>query len=268
VSNDDTTDTIDVPTDAAILPSGASMPLLGFGTWQLRGDVARESTQAALAAGYRHLDTAAMYRNETEVGEALAASGQDRDDVFVTTKYAPQMATPEVGVLRRSLDQLDTDHVDLWLVHAPGDDARNVEMWEAFVQAQADGLARDIGVSNFSLAQVDRVTEATGVRPAVNQVEWRPALHDAAVLAGHVSRGIVLEGYSGLKGGQLDDPVVARIASETGRTPAQVILRWHLQHGIVAIPRSSKADRIRANADLGGFALTDDHMAELDALGG
>ena len=138
----ETNETLAVPTDSVELPSGARIPLLGFGTWQLR-DTAADNVATALAAGYRHLDTAAAYRNETEVGQALADSGVARDAVFVTTKYAPSMNRPEVGILHRSLEQLGTDAVDLWLVHAPGgSDARNVEMWEAFVQAQVDGLAR------------------------------------------------------------------------------------------------------------------------------
>jgi diketogulonate reductase-like aldo/keto reductase len=135
------------------------------------------------------------------------------------------------------------------------------------VSAQLAGLARDIGVSNFSLGQIDAVTDATGVRPAVNQVEWRPTMHDRSVFDGHRTRGVLLEGYSGLRGGILDDPVVARVADEVGRTPAQVLVRWHLQHGIVVIPRSSQPDHIRDNADVAGFTLDEEQMAVLDALG-
>jgi 2,5-diketo-D-gluconate reductase A len=265
---DMSTNNVQIPTDASSLTSGAAMPLLGFGTWQLRGDVASEATATALDAGYRHLDTAAMYRNETEVGKALDSSGVDRDDVFVTTKFNPRSGDAELDVLRRSLDQLGTDHVDLWLVHAPADDARNRSVWQNYVSAQQDGLARDIGVSNFSLDQVDAVTDASGVRPAVNQIEWRPTMHDRSVLEGHRTRGVLLEGYSGLRGGILHHPVVGRVADEVGRTPAQVLVRWHLQHGIAVIPRSSQPDHIRDNADVAGFTLDDDQMAVLDALGG
>ena len=184
----------------------------------------------------------------------------------MTTKFNPRRAGPsELDTLARSLEQLGTSYVDLWLVHAPADD--NVRVWESFVSAQADGRARDIGVSNFSLGQVDRVHEATGVLPAVNQIEWRPSLYDAGVADGHASRGVVLEGYSALRGGSLKDPVVNRIADEVGRTPAQVLVRWHVQHGFVVIPRSSQPDRVRANADVGGFELSTEQMAALDALG-
>ena len=187
------------------LTAGA-IPLVGFGTWQLRGEECYAATLAALEAGYRHLDTATMYRNEAEVGRAIAESGVARDEVFVTTKYNPRSGGDERAILEQSLEALGTDHVDLWLVHAPADD--NVRVWESFVAAQSDGQARDIGVSNFSLGQVDRVREATGVLPAVNQIEWRPSLYDARVADGHASRGVVLEGYSALKGGSLRDPVV------------------------------------------------------------
>lgn len=256
--------TPDVPDDAAALPSGRSMPLLGFGTWRLEGDSAQACVEEALGAGYRHLDTATIYGNETEVGAGLRASGLDRDEVFVTTKCPPDRASDARGVLEESLSMLGLDAVDLWLVHWPPADP--VAMWEVFLQAQSDGLVRDVGVSNFSLEQLDQVTRATGVAPAVNQVKWSPLLFDRAVLSGHVDRGIVLEGYSGLKGGTLDHPVVTGIAARLGRAPAQVVNRWHLEHGIVTIPKSATPERIRSNADL-GFALSVDDMAALDALG-
>ena len=253
-----------VPSDTAALPSGATMPLLGFGTWQLTGDTARSATGVALEAGYRHLDTATMYGNEREVGAALAAAGAP---VFVTTKLPPDSAGQARQVLEQSLEALGLDAVDLWLVHWPPNGSA-VPVWEAFVQAQADGLARDIGVSNFGLDLLDEVTSATGVQPAVNQIRWSPLLFDRTVLDGHRERGVVLEGYSGLKGGTLTDPTITGIAERLGRTPAQVVVRWHLQHGSVVIPRSSNPERIATNADVAGFRLTDDDMAALDALGG
>jgi diketogulonate reductase-like aldo/keto reductase len=253
-----------IPPDTAALPSGAAIPLLGFGTWQLQGESARASTQAALEAGYRHVDTATVYGNEAEVGAALAAAG--REGVFVTTKLPPDRAGTARETLEQSLEKLGLDAVDLWLVHWPPNGSA-VPIWESFVQAQRDGLARDIGVSNFDLDLLDEVTRATGVQPAVNQIEWSPLLFDRAVLDGHVSRGVVLEGYSGLKGGTLTHDTIVGIADRLGRTPAQVIIRWHLQHDTIAIPRSSRAERVVANADVGGFELTDDDMAALDALG-
>ena len=253
------------PRDTLQLTSGAGMPLLGFGTWQLEGGVARDAVSAALEAGYRHLDTATIYGNEREVGAALRDSGVARDDLFVTTKCSPQKAGRELETLHESLEQLGTDHVDLWLVHWPGADV--VAMWRAFVEARELGLARDIGVSNFDLQQLDEVTDATGVRPAVNQIEWSPLLFDADVLAGHRSRDVVAEGYSALRGGTLEHPVIGGIADRLGRTPAQVIVRWHLQHDVVVIPRSSKPERIRENAEVADFELSAEDMATLDALG-
>jgi diketogulonate reductase-like aldo/keto reductase len=257
-----------LPDDTVTLTSGARMPLLGFGTWKLRGQNAVRATSAALETGYRHIDTAAVYGNEGEVGRALADSGVPRDDVFVTTKCPPNRAGRELDTLRQSLAKLQTDHVDLWLIHWPGAAAANVGIWRAFAEARESGLARDVGVSNFDVALIDEVTEATGVAPAVNQIEWSPLLFDAGTLAEHRARSVALEGYSALRGGTLKHPTVVEIAERVDRTPAQVIIRWHLQHGVVVIPKSSHADRIRSNADVAGFSLADDDMAALDAMGG
>ena len=256
-----------VPQDSARLSGGARMPLLGFGTWQIKGSTATTAVRTALKAGYRHLDTATVYGNEKQVGAGLADSGVPRDDVFVTTKCPPRNAGRERDTLRASLDALGTDHVDLWLIHWPGGSGADVDMWRAFVDAREEGLARSIGVSNYSLDQVDELTEVTGDTPAVNQVEWSPLLFDRKVLDGHRERGVVLEGYSALRGGTLDDPVIREVAQRHGRSAAQVIVRWHLQHGVVVIPKSEKEDRIVANAQVGDFALSDQDMAEIDALG-
>lgn len=258
--------TPDVPTTAADLPAGGRMPLLGFGTWQLEGATAQRAVEEALAAGYRHLDTATMYDNEKQVGAGLAASGVPREEVFVTTKCPADRAASARTVLEESLSMLGLDAVDLWLVHWPPNDP--VALWEVFVQAQADGLARDVGVSNFSLDLIGELERATGVQPAVNQIKWSPLLYDPDVEQGHRSRGIVLEGYSGLKGGTLDHEVVTGIASRLERTPAQVVNRWHLEHGVVTIPKSAHPERIRSNADLGGFSLSEQDLAALDGLGG
>ncbi len=257
-----------LPDHTTDLPSGASIPRLGFGTWQIRGGDAVSATSAALEAGYRHLDTATVYRNETEVGTALADSGVDRAEVFVTTKCTPDLAGEEQATIERSLEALRTDHVDLWLIHAPADSAPvRRSMWEAFVSAQEAGLARDVGVSNFSLQQIDELVSATGVTPAVNQIKWSPLLFDATVVEGHRTRQVALEGYSALRGGTLTDPTITEVAERLGRTPAQVIVRWHLQHATIVIPKSTHAERIRSNADVGGFELTAEDMAALDALG-
>lgn len=251
---------------SADLPSGRKMPLLGFGTWQLTGPQAQEATSYALRAGYRHVDTATMYQNEAEVGAALLGSGVPRGDVFVTTKLLPDAVGSEPAALEQSLTKLGLAELDLWLVHWPPPDEALVSVWRAMCTAQSEGLATDIGVSNYTLDQLDRVAEATGVMPAVNQIRWSPLLFDPALLAGHQQRGVVLEGYSALRGGALENPEVLDVAQQSGRTAAQVIIRWHLQHGIVVIPKSANEDRIAANADL-GFELTPDQMAALDALG-
>jgi 2,5-diketo-D-gluconate reductase A len=258
-----------LPTDSAPLTNGAAMPLLGFGTWQITGDDATRAVAAALETGYRHLDTAHVYGNENEVGRALADSGVSRDDVFVTTKCPPDRASDALAVLRQSLDSLQTDHLDLWLIHWPGEGSVNPELWQKFVEARESGLTREIGVSNFDADLIDEVTAAAGgVKPAVNQIEWSPLLYDAATVAAHRERGVVLEGYSGLRGGTLDHPTIVEIAERLGRTTAQVIIRWHLEHGFVAIPKSVDPERIASNAQVADFALTDADVAALDALGG
>jgi 2,5-diketo-D-gluconate reductase A len=179
------------PRETANLPHGR-IPLLGFGTWQIKGSPAGQAVEWALDAGYRHLDTATVYGNEKEVGAGLSASGVPRDEVFVTTKCPPRNAGRELHILRTSLDLLGTDQVDLWLIHWPGGDAADVAMWRAFGEAQQQGLARDIGVSNYSLDQIDELTRETGVTPAVNQIEWSPLLLDRAVLYGPRERGVVI----------------------------------------------------------------------------
>src|SRR4051795_930155 len=178
-----------VPASVAVLPGGSEMPLLGFGTWQLTGSEALRSTATALSTGYRHIDTATMYANETEVGRALRDSGLDRSEVFVTTKLPPDRVGAPSDTLADSLRQLQTEYVDLWLIHwPPADDG---PVWDAFIAAREAGLARDIGVSNYSLAQIDALAR-TGVTPAVNQIQWSPLLYDDVVLTGHQDRGVVL----------------------------------------------------------------------------
>jgi 2,5-diketo-D-gluconate reductase A len=254
-----------VPSAALPLPSGARIPLVGFGTWELRGEQALDATRWALEAGYRHVDTATMYANQVEVGRALRDAGVPRDEVFLTTKLPADRAGEPRRVLEESLEQLGVDVVDLWLVHwpPPGDDT---ELWRAFVAARDEGLVRDVGVSNYSLAQVDRLTEVVGTAPAVNQVPWSPKRFDRAVLDGHRERGVVLEGYSTLRHGNLEHPVVTGIAERLGRTPAQVLVRWHVQHEVVVIPRSRDRERIAANADVDGFSLSADDMVALDGI--
>jgi len=245
------------------------MPLVGFGTWKLRGRDAREAVLAALAVGYRHLDTATMYGNESEVGQALHDSGVDRADVFVTTKIRPSDAGHARSVLRRSLQALGTDYLDLWLMHWPpwrGGASRL--LWNELLELQAGGQVRDVGVSNYSLPQLDDLITSSGRSPAVNQISWGPSRYDAAVLSGHAERGVAVEGYSPLKNTRLDDPVLEKIAAAHGVTPAQVVLRWHVEHAITVIPKSARPDRIAANFDLFGFSLTAEEIASIDGHAG
>jgi diketogulonate reductase-like aldo/keto reductase len=253
-------------TETVKLGGGTSMPLLGFGTWRLRGEEAYRAVRDALDAGYRHVDTATMYGNEAEVGRALRDSGVPREQVFVTTKLPAENARREAGTLEASLRALGVDAVDLWLIHWPPGGA-GVPVWRELLAAEQSGRARAVGVSNYSLSQLDELTAATGRTPAVNQIRWGPSLHDPEILAGHRERGVVLEGYSPFKTTNLADPVLARVAAAHGVDPARVVLRWHVQHGVVVIPKSSRAERIRTNGDIGGFVLTDDEMAAIDGLG-
>ena len=250
------------------LPGGGQMPLAGFGTWKVKGHTAREAVLTALAAGYRHLDTATMYGNEDEVGQALRESAIDRSDVFLVTKIRPSDGARAAAVLKASLRALGTDYLDLWLIHwPPARAADSRQLWHELVALQAAGQVRDIGVSNYDLDQLDDLTGVSGHAPAVNQVRWSPARYDPAIVAGHQRRGVALEGYSPLRDTNLDDPVITKIAAAHGVTPAQVVLRWHLEHGIAVIPKSAHPDRIRANIDLFRFRLTPDEVASIDALG-
>jgi 2,5-diketo-D-gluconate reductase A len=251
---------------AVTLPGGGSMPMIGFGTWQLRGRVGRESMRAALAAGYRHIDTATMYGNEADVGQALASSGLDRDEVFITTKLPSGRAGRERATLAASLRALGTSYVDLWLVHWPPAGRALTQVWREFLALRDDGRARAVGVSNYSLTQIDRLIEATGQPPAVNQIPWGPGRYDPAILAGHRERGVAVEGYSPLKGTNLADPVLAEIAGVHGVTPAQVVLRWHLEHGMAVLVKSAHPERIAANIDLLRFSLGQDEVARIDSL--
>jgi diketogulonate reductase-like aldo/keto reductase len=253
------------PLRAAPLPSGAGLPLIGLGTWQLRGRTAYDAVRAALDAGYRHIDTATMYGNEREIGEALRDSGVPRKDVFLTTKLPPRNAGRERQTLRASLDALGVDRVDLWLIHWPPGGA-GVPVWQALLELRAEGLARDVGVSNYDAAQIEQLIAATGTAPAVNQIEWSPFLFDRARLEHSRRNGVVLEGYSPFRSARLDHPLLREIAERHATTPAQVIVRWHIEHGVVVIPKSARRERIASNADIWGFALDPGEVARLDAL--
>jgi diketogulonate reductase-like aldo/keto reductase len=259
---------IDYSTPTVTLSDGAEMPLLGFGTWQIPDDEATAATSAALEAGYRHIDTATGYGNEAGIGKALAAAGLDRDAVFVTTKMPPDHVGRERQTLEESLTKLGLDHVDLWLVHWPPNKEATPQAWEQFIAAQRDGLATSIGVSNYSLEQIDELITATGVAPAVNQIKWSPALYDPAVATGLAERKVVLEGYSPFRAANLDDATLVSIAEQHGVNSAQVIVAWHVQHGFVVIPKSTKPERIISNAAGAKVELSSDEVAAIDAIAG
>jgi 2,5-diketo-D-gluconate reductase A len=249
------------------LSAGAEIPLVGLGTWQLRGDAAADAVGWALEAGYRHIDTATAYNNEQAVGRALHASGVPRDKVFVTTKMPAENRGRERRTLERSLSAMGLDHVDLWLIHWPPSATSGIDSWREFVRAREDGLTRSIGVSNYSFDQIDELTAATDVTPEINQVRWSPSLFDQAMLDGHRERDIVLEGYSPFRAGGLDHPVLLDIANTHKATAAQVVIRWHLQHGIVVIPKSAHRERIVDNVDVAALVLTEEEMRAIDRIG-
>ena len=252
--------------DSVDIGGGKRLPLVGLGTWNVTGDDVVPTVRAALAAGYRHVDTAYGYGNEAEIGEALAGSGVDREEVFLTSKIPPRRVGFERETLEGSLAKLRTDHLDLWLIHAPPLPEESVPLWKVLVAAREEGLVRAIGVSNYSTAQIDELVDATGVVPAVNQIRWTPELFDRERLAETRERGIVLEGFSAIRLTDLDDPTLAKVAKAHAVTPAQVILRWHVQHGVVCLPRSVRPERIRENIDIWNFELSPDELRLVDAM--
>lgn len=252
------------------LNDGVEIPQLGFGVFLVPPGETKASVAEALRVGYRHIDTARIYDNEREVGEAIAESGVPRDELFVTTKVwnADQGRDATLAALDASLERLGLDTLDLYLIHwpTPARD-RYVDTFRALVELRDSGRVRSVGVSNFQVPHLQRVIDETGVVPSVNQVELHPNLTQEPLRAFHAEHGIATEAWSPLaRGGLLDDPVVGKIAAAHGRTPAQVILRWHLQLGNIVIPKSVTPSRIAENLDVFGFALSDDDVAALSAL--
>jgi len=252
------------------LSDGELIPQLGFGVFQVPPKETTEAVTRALAAGYRHIDTAAAYRNEAGVGQAIHASGLDRDEVFVTTKCFNDNHGHEEAkrALKASLHQLEMEHVDLYLIHwpVPSQD-KYVETWQAFIELQQEGLVRSIGVSNFQSAHLERIIRETGVKPTVNQVELHPRFQQIGLRREHQELGIVTEAWSPLAQGRvLDDPTITAIAQAHGKTPGQVVIRWHLQLGNVVIPKSVTPERIIENFDVIDFTLSANEMAAIDEL--
>ncbi len=256
---------------SVILNNGVEMPQLGFGVWQVPDDEAAKAVATALEAGYRSIDTAAIYENERGTGEAVAASGIPREELFVTTKLwnSEQGYDSTLRAFDASLERLGLDHVDLYLIHwpVPAKDAY-VDTYRALEKIHAEGRARAIGVSNFLPEHLERLTAETGVVPAVNQIELHPQLAQAESRALHARLGIATEAWSPLGQGRglLDVPALVAVARKHGRTPAQAVLRWHLQLGNVVIPKSVTPSRIQENIDVFDFELDAEDMAAIAAL--
>jgi 2,5-diketo-D-gluconate reductase A len=257
-------------TPSLTLHDGIEIPQLGFGVFQVPPDDTRGAVETALERGYRHIDTAAAYRNEAGVGDAIAAAGLARDEVFVTTKLwnADQGYDSTLEAFERSRERLTLEHVDLYLIHWPVP-SRDLylDTWRAFEKIHADGGSRSIGVSNFRVEDLERLQREAELLPTVNQIELHPNLQQAELRAWHADHGIATEAWSPLaQGALLSDPTIETIAAHHHRSPAQTVLRWHLQLGNVVIPKSVTPDRIRENFDLFDFELSEDDLAAIARL--
>jgi diketogulonate reductase-like aldo/keto reductase len=246
------------------------LPQLGYGVFQTPPDITADVTLQAFEVGYRHIDTAAAYRNEAGVGQAFRASGLAREDVWITTKCFNDDHGFEQAkaACRASLDRLELDYIDLYLIHwpVPAHD-RYVETWKAFIELQQDGLVRSIGVSNFNEDHLRRVISETGVTPSVNQIELHPYFQQAGLRRAHAELGITTEAWAPLaQGGVLDDPVLNEIGDAHGKTAGQVAIRWHLEIGNVVFPKTVTPERIAENFDVFDFHLSEDELARIEAL--
>jgi diketogulonate reductase-like aldo/keto reductase len=257
----------EVTTDgrARVLADGNEIPLLGLGVWQVPdGPECEAAVRWALEAGYRHIDTAQAYRNEASVGRALRESGVPREEVFVTTKFHPGRDDAEEEA-KRSLDRLGIDRIDLYIIHWP--QGGPTWAWDGMQRAQAGGHARSIGVSNYSVAQLDELLGVAEAAPVVNQVQFSPFAYRRALLDACEERAIAIEAYSPLGTGRhLRDARVREIAERVGRTPAQVLIRWCLERDLIVLPKSTHRERIEQNGAVFDFSLSAEDMAALDAL--
>lgn len=252
------------------LPGSSSIPQLGFGVFQVPPAETAEPVIRALQAGYRHIDTASAYRNEAAVGQAIRSSGLERSEVFLTTKCFNDDHGYEQAkrACHDSLHRLEMEHIDLYLIHwpVPAHD-RYVETWKAFIELRDEGLVRAIGVSNFQPAHLRRIIHETGETPVINQVELHPHFQQAGLRREHEELGILTEAWSPLaQGAVLEEPAIREIAQQHGKTPGQVVIRWHLQLGNVVIPKSVTPARILENLDVFGFELSEQQMQAIEAL--
>jgi 2,5-diketo-D-gluconate reductase A len=252
------------------LNNGVSIPQLGFGTFQIPPDVTRAATLAALEVGYRHIDTAQMYRNEREVGQAVREAGLDRSEVFVTSKLsnASHGHAATLAAFERTLDALDLGYLDLFLIHWPMPRNRDyVETWQAMAELYESGRARSVGVSNFQIDHLQRLLDSSDLVPAVNQIEVHPLLTQEALRTFNSDHGIATEAWSPIARGRVfADPTIQAIARRHGRTAAQVTLRWHLQRGDIIFPKSVNPARMRENFALFDFELTRHEIAAISRL--
>lgn len=254
------------------LDDGHEFPQIGFGTYPLKGEDGVTAIRSALDAGYRLLDTAVNYDNEVEVGEALRASGLPRDEVQIATKVPGRDHGYDetIASLTGSLERLGVDHVDLYLIHWPNPSHdRYVDTWRAMIELRSRGLARSIGVSNFTVEYLERLRDETGVVPAVNQIELHPYFPQEELVAYHRVNGIATEAWSplGKAAKPHENEVVTSIAEKYGVTPGQVVLRWHVERGVIAIPKSATPSRQKENLDVFGFELSEDDVDAITALG-
>jgi 2,5-diketo-D-gluconate reductase A len=244
---------------AVPLNDGTSIPQIGFGVWQVPDDVVANATLAAFSAGYRHVDTAAVYENERGVGEAIALSGLGRSDIYVTTKVwnTDQGFDSTLAAMDKSLSLLGLDHVDLYLVHWPAPATGNfMETWRAVLELQKQGKTTSVGVSNFHASHLRAIIDEFGVVPVLNQIELHPQLPQSDLRAVNASYGIVTEAWSPLASGELiDNPIIGGIAAKYGKSSAQVMIRWHIQLGNVVLPKSVTPSRIKENIDVFDFEL-------------
>ncbi|MEH6676027.1 MAG: aldo/keto reductase [Phenylobacterium sp.] len=252
------------------LNDGRMIPQVGLGVWRTPADDAAVVVRTALEAGYRAVDTAAIYGNEAGVGEGVRASGLPRDEVFVTTKLwnESQGYDRALRAFDKSVERLGLDHVDLYLIHWPcPQQGLYLESWKALIRLREEGRARSIGVSNFAAEHLERIISETGVVPAVNQIELHPRFQQASLRAANAAAGVLTESWSPLGQGQiLEDPIIAGLAAKHGVTPAQVVIRWHVQLGLIVIPKSVTPARIVQNLDVFGFALDTNDMAAMASL--
>jgi 2,5-diketo-D-gluconate reductase A len=253
----------DVPT--ITLANGVEMPLIGLGTWQLTGEDAFEGTKHALELGYRLIDTAVDYDNQEQIGEGLRSSDVSRDDVFLVSKVEEDENAHAAAGER--VEQLGVDRLDLCLIHRPPPDGAGEELWEGLIRAREEGLTREIGVSNYSPDQVDRLIDVTDVIPVVNQIEWSPFGHSDAVLEHAKERGVVIQAYSPLtRRDRLDDDTLGEIAQRHGKTPAQVMLRWSIQVGAPPVPKAATPAHREENLQVFDFGLSESEVEELSSL--